>query len=64
RADELFRKSRLLVSLNIIFSPNSYSYGENFCFIASSTQIFHNFDLSFGDAVGTLYLCNVIESQK
>ena len=48
----------------IIFSPNSYGYGENFCFIASSTQIFHNFDLSFGDAVGTLYLCNVIESQK
>ena len=54
---------RIFLSL-AIFSPNSYGYGENFCFIASSTQIFHNFDLSFGDAVGTLYLCNVIEGQK
>ena len=36
----------------------------HFCFIAPSTQIFHNFYLSFGDAVGTLYLCTVIESQK
>lgn len=64
RADKFSRKSRLKVSLNIIFSPTRYGYGENFCFIASSTQIFHNFDLSFGDAVGTLYLCNVIEGQK
>ena len=28
RADKLFRKSRLLVSLNIIFSPNSYGCKE------------------------------------
>lgn len=57
-------KLGFLVRLNSIFSPNSYGYGENFCFIAPSTQIFHNFYLSFGDAVGTLYLCTVIESQK
>ena len=57
-------KLGFLVRLNSIFSPNSSGYGENFCFIAPSTQIFHNFYLSFGDAVGTLYLCTVIESQK
>ena len=61
---QVFYEIRISGKLNSIFSPNSSGYGENFCFIAPSTQIFHNFYLSFGDAVGTLYLCTVIESQK